>query len=342
MAAKNSSDHSLAWAAAGIGLLLAGNALYHELTKYDLKNKVVLVTGGSRGLGLVLSRALAARGAKLAICSRTTEQLLKAKHELETSGCEVLALTVDLTEQDEVRDMIADVIEHYGTIDVLINNAGVVQVGPVDSFGIEDYEQAMRTNFWAPLYAMQGVLPHFLSKGHGRIVNISSIGGKIAVPHLLPYSASKFALTGLSEGMHAELKKHNIHVTTVVPHLMRTGSPMNVTVKGDHKAEYALFKVSDSSPLLSQKAEVAAEKIIQAIEYGKSETILTFTAKLATFVMGIAPQLVSTLMSVTNKFLPDNIPGGNESKKGFEAESDLSQGPVSSLTDREARRNNEL
>lgn len=327
--------------AAGVGLVLAGTALYRELTRYNLKEKVVLITGGSRGLGLVLARELAAKGAKLVICARSTDQLVKAEQELQQLGAEVLALPVDLTDQEEVNSMISDILEHYGKLDVLINNAGIVQVGPVDSMNIEDYERAMQTNFFGPLYTILAALPHFRERGEGRIVNICSIGGKIAIPHLLPYTASKFALTGLSEGMHAELKKFNIHVTTVVPHLMRTGSPMNITVKGDHEAEYAWFKVSDSSPLLSQKAEDAAKRIVKAIEYGESETILTITAKVATALMGLAPQWISTLLSITNRFLPDNVAGGNEPKKGYESESRFSQGPVSAISDREAVANNE-
>jgi short-subunit dehydrogenase len=149
-------------------------------------------------------------------------------------------------------------------------------------------------------------------------------------------------LTGLSEGLHSELSKHNIHVTTVVPHLMRTGSPMNITVKGNHEAEYAWFKVSDSSPLLAQRVTIAAKRIILALEFGESETILTLTAKVATAMMGIAPQLVTSILSIANKFLPDDVPAGKKSKKGYESESTLSQGSVTSLTDLEAVRNNEL
>jgi short-subunit dehydrogenase len=142
--------------------------------------------------------------------------------------------------------------------------------------------------------------------------------------------------------MHAELKKKNIHVTTVVPNLMRTGSPRNVTVKGDHEKEYAWFKVSDSSPLLSQDIRNAAKSIIHALEYGEAEAILTSTAKLATLVKGVAPGWVSNLLAITNRFLPSSIEGGNESKKGYQAESKRSRGPTAALSDRAAIRNNEL
>jgi len=329
------------WAAAGIGAFLAARALYREITKFDLNKKVVLITGGARGLGLVLARQLALKGARLAICSRTPEQLLKAQAELEALGAKVLALSVDLTDREEVNRMIHDVLEHYGEIDVVINNAGIIQTGPADSMTLQDYEQAMKTNFWGPLYVIHAVLPYFRKMGEGRIINISSIGGKIAVPHLLPYTASKFALTGLSEGLHAELRKFNIRVTTVIPNLMRTGSAMNITVKGNHEEEYAWFKMAASSPLLSQKVEQAATRIVQAIEYGETETILTPTAKLATSAQAIAPKLMAAILSLANRFLPDNIPGGTQAVKGYQAESRKSRGPISSISDRQAVKNNE-
>jgi NAD(P)-dependent dehydrogenase (short-subunit alcohol dehydrogenase family) len=338
----NDAADVLQWVAAGAGLFLAATAVYNEVTKFRIAGKVILITGGSRGLGLELARQLSSMGAKLAICARNYDQLEKARVELASSGADVLALALDVTSKRDVKALIKDVVSHFGRIDVLINNAGVVQVGPQESMKLKDYEEAMDTNFWAALYTMHFALPYFFRQGEGRIVNVTSIGGKIAVPHLLPYTASKFALVGLSEGMHAELKKSNIHVTTVVPNLMRTGSPRNITVKGDHEKEYAWFKHSDSNPLLSQRVESAARSIIRSLQYGDSEKILGATAKLATLVQGIAPGWVSSILSLANRLLPENVPGGAEPRKGFEAESKRSKGPVSAITDRAAVKNNEL
>lgn len=332
---------TLGWAAAGVGVLMVANALYREFAKFRLDGKVVLITGGSRGLGLVLARALAARGAKLAICARSADKIELARQELEQAGAVVMATPADVTDQDQVKTLVNDVVRHYGRLDVLINNAGTIQVGPQEAMLVDDYEQAMKTNFWAPLYAIHAALPFFRVQGEGRIVNITSIGGKLAMPHLLPYSASKFAAVGLSEGMHAELKKDNIHVTTVVPNLMRTGSPRNITVKGNHEAEYAWFKVSASSPLLSQDAEVAAENIITALEYGQREAVLSLSGKLATAVKGIAPGWVGAMLALANRLLP-GYNGSREGKRGYEAESHRSKGGVTVLSDQAALRNNEM
>ena len=338
----SSNVQLLQWAAAGVGLFLAATAVYKQMNRYRLTNKVVVITGGSRGLGLEIARQLVTEGARLAICARTERQLEMARKELAGMGGEVIAIPADLTSRNAVKAMMKEVVQHFGRIDVLINNAGVIQVGPQEAMKIKDYEDAMDSNFWAPLYCMHAVIPGFIKQGEGRIVNITSIGGKVAVPHLLPYTASKFALVGLSEGMHAELKKYNIHVTTVVPNLMRTGSPRNVDVKGDHEREYAWFKISDSSPLLSQRVEVAARSIIHALEFGEAEAILSLSGKVATLLHGIAPAWVSGVLALANRFLPAMTSEGNVTRKGHQVESKRSRGPVAKLTDRAAIRNNEL
>src|SRR5205823_4029010 len=135
--------------------------------------------------------------------------------------------TCDVTHRREVTQFVRATRERFGRIDVLVNNAGTIEVGPMEVMTLDDYDRAMKTHFWGPLYMVLAVLPELRKRREGRIVNVSSIGGKISVPHLLPYCASKFALTGFSQGLRAELAKDGIVVTTVCPGLMRTGSPLN-------------------------------------------------------------------------------------------------------------------
>jgi len=338
--ARSSRKRLLIYGAAGLLALMAINRWRREKNRFDLYGKVVLITGGSRGLGLVLARLLAARGARLAICGRSADSLNNARKELEWYGSPVLALTVDVTDTMQVDTMIHDVVTHYGRIDVLVNNAGTIQVGPHESLSLEDYEEAMRTNFWASLYTMLSTLPYFKAQHGGRVVNVTSIGGKVAVPHLLPYTASKFALMGLSEGLHAELKKHNILVTTVVPGLMRTGSPAHITVKGDHEAEYTWFKAAASSAVLAVKPERAATRIVEALEYGRPEVMISLSTRLAALLQGIAPGLMSTLFSLGEKFLPNATAGGEVAKKGWQAETQLSR-ILGKRSDVEALQNNQ-
>lgn len=328
------------YAAIGAGTYLIARAIYKEYTKYDLQGKVVLITGGSRGLGLVLARQLAEKGAKLVICARSIDQLGNAHIELESMGAEVLSLAVDVTDPHQVDAMIGDTIRHYGRLDVLINNAGIMQVAPQQEFTMEDYEIAMKTNFWSALYTMTSVIPHMKVAGGGRIVNITSIGGKVAIPHMLPYTASKFALVGLSEGMHTELKRSNINVTTAVPYLMNTGSARNAFVKGSHEAEYAWFKIAGST--MSQETDIAAERIVRAVEYGEAESTLSFTAKAATVIQGLVPGFMGTLMRIVNLLLPSGrSASGHEELKGYESESSISHGWLGRRVDEAAVRNNE-
>ncbi|GAC1401444.1 MAG: hypothetical protein NVSMB56_16540 [Pyrinomonadaceae bacterium] len=249
----------------GIGAALTARALVRKRREFALREKVVLITGGSRGLGLEMAREFANEGARLALTARDGNELERARVELERHGADVFTCAFDLTTKAQVEAMVRRVREHFGRIDVLVNNAGIIEVGPVDVMTHQDFECAMRTHFWSPLYAMLAVLPEMRERRSGRIVNIASIGGKIGVPHLVPYCASKHALVGLSDAMRAEMHKDNVLITTVCPGLMRTGSPRNATFKGKHRAEYAWFAISDSLPVTSIAAARAARQISRTI-----------------------------------------------------------------------------
>jgi NAD(P)-dependent dehydrogenase (short-subunit alcohol dehydrogenase family) len=311
-------------------------------TQESLHGKSVLVTGGSRGLGLVLARELLKEGARVAICGRDEDEVARAFLDLCPRGGHVLALKCDVTHPDQVETLIRVVEERFGGLDVLINNAGVISVGPVETMNLGDYAEAMRTHFWAPLYTTLAALPGMRRRGGGRIVNIASIGGMVSVPHLLPYDASKFALVGLSEGLRAELKKDNIVVTTVCPGLMRTGSPCNADFKGQHRLEYTWFSLGDSIPLFTISAEGAARQIIRACKRGDAEIVLTFPAKAAVLFHGLFPGLTADILALVNQFLP--APGGigQQRAKGKESTSSLSPSPLTTLTERAALRNNEV
>lgn len=308
----------------------------------DFRGKTVIITGGSRGLGLELARCFAEEGARVALCARTEADVERAEKELARSGADVMGEVCDVTREDQVKRFIQSVLDRWGQIDVLVNNAGVIQAGPFSCMTKADYEEAMATHFWGPLHTVLAVLPHMWERRQGRIVNISSIGGKVSVPHLLPYCASKFALTSLSEGLHAELAKENIHVTTVCPGLMRTGSPRNAVFKGRHREEYAWFSISDSLPGLSIGSRRAARRIVAACKRGDAVITLSWPSFLATRLHGLFPGAVSTLMGLVAAVLPP--PGGvlTERRKGSESTSRWSPSWLTALTQRAEVRNNEL
>src|SRR6266536_3954025 len=228
--------------------------------RYPLREKVVLITGGSRGLGLVLARHICARGGNVALIARDHEELARAKADLSPRGGEVLTIECDLLDTGQIQAAVRRVIDRFGKIDILINNAGIIEVGPLEHLTPEDFNRAMRLHFWAPYELISLVVPEMRIWGGGRVVNISSIGGKVAVPHMASYSASKFALTGLSDALRAELARDNIYVTTVAPGLMRTGSHVNAKFKGRHDDEFAWFAASAGAPLISMNADRATQK----------------------------------------------------------------------------------
>ena len=326
-----------------IGVLAASALIYRAMRpRYSFNGKVVLITGGSRGLGLVMARELASRGALIAICARDRDELQRAKDDLEQYGAEVFEAVCDVREQSQVEALVADVRSRFGRIDVLINNAGVIQVGPLDAQTQTDFEEAMRVHFWGPFYTMQAVLPEMRSRGEGRIVNISSIGGRIAVPHLAPYCASKFALAGLSSALQSELAKDNVFVTTVYPGLMRTGSHINAFFKGQNQKEFALFSLMNGLPLTSVSAESAARQIVDAAAHGDAELVISLQAKAAVKVNAMFPKLTSVLLSTTNQFLPSNGGVGRGYATGLESTSAIAPSILTSMVDAASYRNNEL
>jgi NAD(P)-dependent dehydrogenase (short-subunit alcohol dehydrogenase family) len=222
---------------------------------------------------------------------------------------------------------------------MLINNAGIIQVGPVELMSHEDFDQALDANVRGPLYAMLAVLPSMRRRGAGRIVNVASIGGRIAIPHLAPYCTSKFALVGLSESMRAELAKDNIFVTTACPGLIRTGSARHAWFKGNKEAEYAWFAIGDSLPVTSVSAEMTAAKILDAGCNGDPEITISFQAQLFSLAHGIAPGLTQELFGLLARFLPDPN-GARESSLGRDAETPTIS-KWTRLADEAARRNNE-
>jgi short-subunit dehydrogenase len=169
---------------------------------------------------------------------------------------------------------------------------------------VEDFDHAMNVIFWGTLYTTLAVLPAMRARGQGQIVNITSIGAKVSVPHLLPYCCAKFAAAALSEGLRTELAPAGIRVTTIAPGLLRTGSYLNAQFKGDQADEYAWFAAGAATPLVSIAASRAARSIIRATVRGESEKILSVPADLLARFHGLFPGLTAKLLSIANLMLP--------------------------------------
>lgn len=338
----NRQQQFLVGVAAGALATVAAARVARTGRAIDFAGRTVVITGGSRGLGLVLARRFAAEGARLCLMARDIGELERARDELASTGADVMIVRCDIRRRADVRACVDQLLERWPGVDVLVNNAGVIQVGPLEHMTPEDFENAMATHFWGPLHMMFDLVPSMRRRGFGRIVNITSIGGRVAVPHLAPYCASKFALAGLSDAVRTELDQYGIRVTTVVPGLMRTGSPMNADMKGRHEAEFAWFAISDALPGLSTSAERAASQIIEACRYGDPELTITLPARIAVVMNHLSPQTTARLMAIANKLLPGPAgPEGDRHRQGRDSQSKWAPSPMTTLSDRAAAANNE-
>ncbi len=330
-------------------LLGAGAAAYtawrlsgQRRTRSLLRRKTVFITGGSRGLGFVLAQEFARCGSNVVISARDVEELARAEARLRQIAPNILAIPADVTMREEAEAAVQKAVDRFGEVDVLVNNAGTISVGPAETMTIDDYRDAINIYFWGPYFMTMAVLPAMQKRRSGRIVNISSIGGKIGVPHLLPYSVGKFALTGFSQGLRSELLKDNVHVTTVCPGLMRTGSPRNAFFKGRNKSEYAWFSISGALPVVSMNAKRAARRIVAACARGQAELILTLPAKLAAKLHGVFPGFTANLMGLMNRLLPPPGRIGMDSRPGWQSFTKASPSVLTTLDQQAARENNQV
>jgi NAD(P)-dependent dehydrogenase (short-subunit alcohol dehydrogenase family) len=266
-----------------------------------------------------MARELADQGAQLTLVARSDEELDRAVDDIRARQpfADVLPVTGDVRHRHDAERAIAQAHERFGRIDVLINNAGIIQVGPLHAMTAADFREVMATNFFGTLYTSLAVIPQMRARGDGRIVNITSIGGKLAVPHLLPYSCAKFATVGLSEGMAAELARDGVRVTTVVPGIMRTGSPVNAFFKGEPEREFAWFALESATPLTAVNARRAARRIVRALRHGERYVTISWVAKALRVAHDLAPATTTRVLGVVNRLMPSRSRGTLENVRGM-------------------------
>ncbi|MBA8795016.1 NAD(P)-dependent dehydrogenase (short-subunit alcohol dehydrogenase family) [Friedmanniella endophytica] len=282
---------------------------------------VALLVGGSRGLGLAMARDLAGQGWALALAARDPEQLRAAADDLvgRRPSVRIETFPLDVADAEAVAAAVAATEERLGPVALAICVAGVIQVGPLEALGREHFREAVDTMLWGPVNTAAAVLPGMRARGHGRIGVITSVGGLVAAPHLLPYSTAKFGAVGFARGLRTELTGTGVTVTTVVPGLMRTGSHRHAEFVGAQGEEFAWFAPAASVPGLSMDAGRAARRIVRAVRQGRAELWLTPLTQLAGRVAGLSPRLTAAVLALTVRLLPDASGGHSDTVEGHEA-----------------------
>lgn len=328
---------------------------------------VALVAGASRGLGLLISAELVARGHRVHGCARDRAELDRAERLVNGGEVgprpaasaadgtapargELVGHVCDVADAEAVAAWVESVRAAEGRIDVAIHVAGIIQVGPVESSTLGHFRAAIDTMLLGPVHLCLAVLPTMLEAGAGRIGVVSSVGGVVSVPHLLPYSVAKFGAVGLSEGLQAELSGTGVTATTIVPGLMRTGGHVHAQFVGDAARDYAWFAPGASLPLLSVSAERAARRIVDGVLSGRSQVELTPLTWVGRRVHGLFPGPTSRLLGLVARALPHgsdpapSMSGRSDHVEGAQARRALGSrlvDGVSVLGDRAARRLNE-
>jgi NAD(P)-dependent dehydrogenase (short-subunit alcohol dehydrogenase family) len=250
------------------------------------------------------------------ICARNQDELATARDELAAGGADVLALPADITDRADVQRLMRQTVEHFGGLDILVNNAGIIKVGPVMEMSADDFLTAVEVMLLGPVYLTLQALPHLREAPAGRVVNITSIGGKVPAPHLLPYVSAKFGAVGFSQGLHAELAGEGIRVTTVVPGLMRTGSHVRALFTGQADKELSWFATVAGAPLVAMDAERAARRVVDAAAAGRTEVTTTPPAVVASRLAPLAPATTARVLRMVARALPDTATGSAPTRPG--------------------------
>jgi len=242
------------------------------------QGKSVFITGASSGIGEALAHAFAAEGARLALTARRLDRLLKVQEALAQEGAQALALQCDVTERAALDAAVAQTVETFGAIDVAVANAGFGVAGPFQKLSTEDFRRQFETNVFGLLDTVYAVLPH-LQASKGRLALLSSVAGRVASPDTSPYSASKFAVTGLAEAIYYDLLRDGVSVTCIEPGFVESDIRMT-----DNKGRFHDDWKDPVPQWLVVPRSRAARAIVNAIYKRKPEAVITGHGKAITWL----------------------------------------------------------
>lgn len=257
-------------------------------------SETVLITGASQGIGRATTKLFASKGYNVVLAARQGDRLQDLAQEIESQGTAALAVPTDVRDPEQVKKLVEKAIAHFGSIDISINNAGVYLLGPVEEFSLDDWHTCIDTNLWGYIHTIHAILPHFLARKKGTIVNVGSIGGKVPIPYQTPYTTSKYAVTGLTEALHAELTPKGIQVCGIHPNFIKTDLMERAIFRGknqeDFQQRHDLVENAVKSPLL-ETPEKVAQAIFDAVKHKKSD-VLVGSAKVSNASYKLLPDFM--------------------------------------------------
>ena len=255
-----------------------------------LKNKVIIITGASSGIGKACALEFFKSGARLMLAARNETKLIELNSLINNSGGECNYMVTDVSVELDCQNMINQTIAIYGSIDVLINNAGISMRALFLDLDLKAFDKVMKVNFYGTIYCTKHALPHLL-KNKGSVVGVSSIAGHKGLPARTAYSASKFAMTGFLESLRIENLKKGLHVLIASPGFTSSSIRENaLSASGENQKESPRNEKKMMTP------ELVAKKIVFAVKYRKNSIILTFQGKLLVFLNKFFPTLVDKLV----------------------------------------------
>jgi len=254
------------------------------------KNKVIVITGASSGIGEELAYRLAAQGAKLSLAARRRERLEAVRAECEKRGGQAIAIRTDVTEQTQCETLIQNTVREFGAIDIIVNNAGVSMWAIFEEItDLSIFEKIMRVNYLGSVYCTYYALPH-LQAAHGQIVGVSSLTGKNGVPTRSGYAASKHAMVGFFDTLRIELADDGVAVTMIYPDFVATDTRKNA-FRGDGK-QVGESPVRETEIMTVEKC---VDLMLPAIRKRKREVLMSFRSKVGQYIKLIAPGLVDNI-----------------------------------------------
>ncbi len=201
----------------------------------NIEGKVVVITGASSGLGAATARHLSAAGAKVVLGARREQRLTELVKQLTDNGQEAIAVKTDVTDQAQVQKLVDTAVEKFGRVDVLLNNAGLMQQSPLEALKIDEWNNMIDVNVKGMLYGIAAALPHMQKQKSGHIINVSSVAGHKVTPAGVVYCATKHAVRAISEGLRSEVKEYNMRTTIISPGAVDTELPSHITHKESHE-----------------------------------------------------------------------------------------------------------